>query len=311
MDDVVEALPVAVLLEPRLAEEVGRWAETVASWQVVELDGPVTPRLVLAADPVPGRPTVVVSERLLDTDEMRAALLAGAVDVIWWPAERERLLELPERVGAPAERIGGPALLRVGGVAGGTGASTVALAVGGLVGWGGRRAVVVGGPGLLRLCGVGEWSGPDAGALARLAAREAAAEVVAVSRALAGVPGALVLSGAADSLSITGWPVDLVVADVGADVGAGIEADVLVARPDGALRAYADRCRPGSVLVINGDGPLAQRGVERVAPGPCVRLPASARVAAAGLDGRVPAGLPGSWLRVLQRGLAGSGQVWR
>jgi hypothetical protein len=78
-----------------------------------------------------------------------------------------------------------------------------------------------------------------------------------------------------------GWPVACTVVDV----GVGEEADVVVAVAGGGQLVL----RPGS---------------------PPVALPASARVARAALRGRVPAGLPGTYLEAFRRGLGlGTGRA--
>ena len=104
-----------------------------------------------------------------------------------------------------------------------------------------------------------------------------------------------------------GWPVDAVVVDLRAPRHlAG--ADLVCAAPDARLAALDGQ--PGDLpVVIVGDGPLNRLAVtHRLGRPPVAWLPTSARVAHAGVAGRVPAGLPGTWLKALRAGLR---QVWR
>jgi hypothetical protein len=295
-------LPVAVVLPGRLGEEVAAWVEA-AGWQVVGLEAGIAPQLVLAAGPVPGRPTAVVVEGEATAAQVRAALQAGAVEVVGWPSDREALLAVPDALG----RVRGPAVgagprrLAVGGRAGGVGTSTVALALGGLLAWSGRRTLVVGDADLLVLCGADPWTGPGAAELALLAPVDAAAELPGLARPVRGVPGLAVLGGGAEGVgSVAGWPVDAVVLDVRAD---GRAADLRCARPDVHLGREGD----GAPVLLVGDGPLDAAGVRAALDGdaPIGRLPASARGARAGAAGRVPAGLPGSWLATLRAVVGG------
>lgn len=295
-------LPVAVALHGALREEVTAWAET-AGWQVVGLDDALRPSLVLADAPVAGRPTVVLVPGTPTGDQVRAALLAGAVDVVGWPEDRARLLELGARpLVAPAGAE--PLRVTVTGSAGGVGTSTLALATAGLLAWSGRRVVVVGDDDLLALCGRDPWRGPGAAELALLDPVGVAAEVPALVRPVGGVAGLAVLGGGGRCVdTVTWWPVDVVVLDLRAGAAG---ADLVCARPDVHVAAAAELS--GRVVVM-GDGPLDGPRV-RAALGrvPAGRLPTSARVARAAVAGRVPSALPGSWLRelraVLRRALA-------
>jgi hypothetical protein len=231
---------------------------------------------------------------------VRAALLEGALDVIAWPADRARLLEAPLRVRVTRRAGAGSAVLRVAGASGGAGTSTVALALGGLLAWSGRRSLVVGGDDLLRLCGRGPWRGPGAAELAGLDAAGAAAEVAGLSVGVDGVDGLSVLGGGGRAVVATvGWPVDAVVCDLGAGPP-WTGADLVVARPDGALRGVA--AARGAPALIVGEGPLQRAEVRRLLGGePLGWLAWSVRVARAGYAGRVPSALPGRWLRDLRR----------
>lgn len=294
----MQDLPVAISLPGALGAEVAAWAET-SGWQVVALDGVLRPTLVLADAPVPGRPTAVVVAGVPSGEQVRAGLHAGAVDVVGWPQDRERLRDLA-RASRTAPVAGAPLHLAVAGAAGGTGTSTVALAVGALLAWSGRSVVVVGDDDLLALCGRDPWTGPGAGELALLDPEGAAAELPALARPVPGVPGLGVLGGGGACVSTAaGWPVDAVVTD-GRTEGRG-SAALVCARPDVHLAAAAGL--PGAVLLV-GDGPLDAGQVRAVlGRAPAGRLPTSARVARAAALGRVPSGLPGTWLRDLREAL--------
>jgi hypothetical protein len=328
-------LPVAVDLPAPLAEEVVAAVETELGWQVVDAAGPPTPALLLCGAAAPDRPCVVVVDGPTSPEVVRNGLLAGALDVIAWPHERARLAEVPARLpvpGAAARAPAGSGLLRVvAGAAGGVGASTVALAVGALAAWSGRRALVIGGDDLLRLCGLGAWQGPGSAEVALLAPADAAAEVAVLARPVPGVGGLMVLGGgraapaevagrpaaevagwpagwpAGDvtgrpAAEVAGWPADVVVADA----GAAAAGDLVVARPDAGLRALVDGGGPAAPVLLIGDGPVPARTARRALGGRLIGwLPWSARVARAGLVGTVPGGLPGSWLRALRTMLGG------
>jgi hypothetical protein len=297
----LQDLPVVVDLPGRLGEEVGAYVEVEAGWQVVGAGGALAPALELTATPRVGRPCVVVREGTLQAEDVRAALLGGALDVIAWPQDRARLLEAPLRV-HPTRRTGpGPAVLRVAGCGGGVGTSTVALALGGLLAWSGRKTVVVGDEDLLRLCGLGPWPGPSAHELGSRPAGDL--EVAALARPLPGVDRLCVLGGGGAAVrSAAGWPVETVVVDLRAPCHlAG--ADLVCARPDSSLTVLSHQPSDLPVLVV-GDGPLDQAAVRRrLGRPPVAWLPRSARVARAGLAGTVPSALPGSWLKALRTGL--------
>ena len=288
-------LPVCVDLTGRLAEEVTAFVEAEAGWQVVGGEGPLLPVLTLAAEAA-GPGSVVVRPGAVTSGEVREALLAGALDVVSWPEDRLRLLSLPGRL-RPASAGPAAPLLRVGGCRGGVGASTVALAIGATVAWSGGRALVVGDAGLVRLGGIGSWQGPGAAELSVLGAA-AAHEVERVARPLPGIRGLCVLLGSAQLPVPAGWPYDLVVADVG--VAGAAEAHLVVAAADGSL-AHAP---PGADVLVVEHGPLDRAGVRRaLGRSPAGWLPYSARVARAGLAGRVPSALPGSWVKALRAGV--------
>lgn len=75
---------------------------------------------------------------------------------------------------------------------------------------------------------------------------------------------------------------------------------VVVTRPDGTARHAAGLAR-GAAIIVVGQGPLDRLGIRRLlGRSEDAWLPPSARVARAGLLGRVPSSLPGSWLALLR-----------
>lgn len=298
-------LPVSVELPGVLGQEVTAYVEVEAGWQVVAAGGSLAPVLALAAAVVPGRASVVVVPGHAGSALVREALLAGALDVIGWPQDRARLLEAPLRAarGGTSAPASGPGAGRfaVGGLAGGAGTSTVALGLAAVLAWSGRRTVVVGDSDLLMLCGMGPWRGPGSAELAALGPEGAAAELPGLVRAVPGVDGLSVLGGGPVA-STAGWPTDVAVVDLGV-VGrrsAVVGTDLLVARPDTSLAA-AESVSADAALLLVGEGPLDRAAVRRVLGRPPDGwLPRCARVARAGVAGRLPSGMPGSYVAALR-----------
>jgi hypothetical protein len=293
-------LPVAIALPGRLGAEVSAFVESEGGWQVVAVDGPLVPALVLSDGVRADGPCVVVSDVPLPAERVRDALQAGAVDVVVWPDERERLLAAPGLLRPLGTAAPATAVLRVGGCRGGVGTSTVALAIGATVAWAGGRALVVGDEPLARLAGLAPWRGPGTAELAALG-RFAAHEVTAVARDVPGVPGLQLVAGGGGVTDTSGWPYDLVVADVGV-AGSGA-AMVVVGAADASLVAGAQ----ADVVLVVAHGPLDRSGV-RAALGraPDGWLPYAHRVARAGSTGRVPSALPGSWVAAMTAAVAGA-----
>lgn len=292
-------IPVCVDLAGRLGAEVTAFAESEAGWQVVDPDGPLVPVLTLATQVRAGTPTVVVRPSAPEPGELRDAMLAGAVDVIVWPDERHRLLDVPSRIARGGEHLASTPLLTVGGSRGGVGTSTVALTIAATVAWSGGRALCVGGRGVVGLAGLPPWDGPGTAEVLALG-RHAAAELPALAREVSGVPGLAVLGGGGRLNGAAPWPYDLVVNDLGTECVPA--ADVVVAAADASV---ADAADAGAVLVVE-HGPLDRRAVTaRLGRAPDGWLPYSHRVARAGSAGRVPSALPGSWVEAVRRGLAG------
>lgn len=293
-------LPVCVDLPGRLGAEVTAFAEAEAGWQVVAAGGPLVPAFTLGGQVGSGGPTAVVLETRPDPTRLRETLLAGALDVIVWPDERERLLAVPDRVVREGARGGITPLLTIAGSRGGAGTSTVALTVAATVAWSGGRALCVGGSGLIRLAGVAPWTGPGTAEVVALGSH-AAAELPVLAREVPGVPGLAVLGGGGAVADASTWPYDLVVHDVGAH--GSDRADIVVAVADATVEGAAGA---GVVLVVE-HGPLSRSAVTtKLGRAPDAWLPYSHRVAKAGSSGRVPSALPGSWVAAVQRALAGA-----
>jgi hypothetical protein len=294
---MITDLPVAVALPAPLGAELAAWVEHDLGWQVVHDDGPLTPALTLTDRPPGVTPWIGVLDGPADPARTRAMLEAGAADVVAWPDDRARVPLAAVRLDVRRrEAPSGSGQLVVAGVAGGVGTSTVALAAGGLLAWRGARVLVAGSAALTRLAGV------DRGA-------------VDGHRPVAGVPR---LSVSADAAGVTAWDGDLVVVDAGVMggtrvAGQGLGGPAVVAptivttRADAGLLAAGTTGRP---VVVVGERPLsAAETVRALGRRPMAHLPHSVRVARAGLLGRVPAGLPGRWLRTLETGLRRLEQV--
>lgn len=271
---MIEDLPVAVLLPPPLDQQVAAWVERDLGWQVVDPTGSLPPALALATAACETLPWIAVTDGRPPDDTVTALLREGAEDIVAWPDDRARIPLIARRIDLHRrETAGGPRLV-VAGIAGGVGTSTVALAVGGLLAWRGASALVIGGDGLLALAGVdGE--------------RSASGSHTPVP----GVGGLSVAARHADSAAVA-WSGDVTVVDAGTRVTADIT--LVVARADGSLRRAGRLDQP---VLVNGDAPVGPGDIPRLlGRQPLARLPHSARVARAGLHGRVPTALPGRWL---------------
>lgn len=281
-------VPVAVDVAGPVRTQLLRVVEGALGWPVVDVDDEVLPpRCVLvdaarAGAHVGARvPLVLV---VAPEDEPAQAARAGAV--------ASRVLDGVPDAAALARCVAGldHALPRgrtpwctVGAAAGGVGATTVAAALAGLRAW--RH-----GPTLLATSGRSHQPGAPLVATGDLASPAVwAAAVPAV-----GVTELRVARLRDGQLPPDAGPVPLV-----ADLGTGVTgADVLVVRPDRAgLEAVA--AGTGAVVAV-GRGPVDLAALRRAAEDrPLVSCPWSARVAAAAMHGRLPADLPGTWLRPL------------
>jgi hypothetical protein len=289
------ALPVCLQLGGRHSDAVRRWIEGVLGWQPVDAAtaGLVPPAVALRdLVPVVAETTARVPCVLLVDDDAvplevaRASLGLGADDVLGWPSGRDRLAEVVGGVLArPRELTGDVRVLRVGGSAGGVGTSTVTLALAGLSGWAGAPtiAAVRGAGSRLRAVPSAAFSGPD------LWAQADELPGLGATRAVRLVDPDPVPD-----------PTDLRIEVAIVDLGVARDVDILVCRPDAAA-LEALPATTAAAVVITGDGPVPEVELRRAAHGRrVVALPWSVRVARAGLAGRVPAGLPGAWLRRLR-----------
>jgi len=285
---------VALALRGPAGPGVARVVEAALGWHVVAPDDPVLParcRLVdlaglRAAGRVPGLVDVLVVDADDPPGEVAAAAreVAGVVGPDPGPDDLRGALD---RL-APAAPAVGP-WRSVGASAGGVGCTTVAAALAGLRAWRtGPTLLVASGPAHLDAVptlGPSDLASPSAWAAAlpapgvpdlRIARWRGASEVV---------PGDVV------------GPTTVV--DLGpVDVAAG-PLDVLVVRPDRAGVRTAGGALGRPVVVVVGDGPCGVDAVRRASGGPVVCVAWSVRVAAAAARGRLPAGLPGRWLRPL------------
>lgn len=292
------ALPVALALSAALDDPVRRWVEGILGWQPVEdePDGPVPPVVRLAdptgfAAPDGGRradvPTVLlVTDRDGAAASARAAARIVPAGIVAWPREREALADTVTSVLAvPRARRRATRLLRVGGAAGGVGATTVALALAGLAGWARRSTLVV-----------VHGHAPVRDAPRVPGAALASPDLWSRAAPLVGVEGTRVLAvdgSAADAPAPRGP--ELVVLDAGTDA----DVDVLVCRADAAALAVVPTTSAGAVVIV-GQGLVPPARLAIAAGGRrVVHLPTSARVARAHLEGLVPTALPGRWLRLL------------
>lgn len=306
-----EDLPVAVTLPSPLDTQVAVWIERDLGWQVVDEGGPLAPVIALSDRACGKLPWIAVTDGPPDGEQVRRHLTAGALDVIAWPHDRLRIPLLAARV----ERDRGGdhrGRLTVAGVAGGVGTSTVALAIGGLLAWSGAAVLVSGSADLLALAGTaavhpalaGAAPGPMRADAARgwsVGTGDDERAALANRSAPSPVPGVPRLSVVGDGIDVAtaAWTGDFVVADAGTALTA--ETTVVVSRPDRNLDRASASGRP---VIVVGDQPLSIRDCRRrLGTALLAHLPASARVARAGLQGHVPAALPGTWLRELRAAL--------
>jgi hypothetical protein len=295
--------PVAIDLGPKLDEPIRRWTEGVLGWQVVDtLTGRLVPPtahlLGIDADPPDdGVPRILVLEEASEPEAIVAACqrlrpTAG----LTWPRQRDDLLALVSRVVAfPPDRQVDRRILRIGGVAGGVGTTTVALALAGLAGWQDRRTLAA-----------VRGDAPAAGAPVVTSEAIAATDLWSRVPALPGVPAARVVR-VSDPSRLT-EPRDPAIEFAVLDHGVDVDTDVVVCRPDAAALEQLPATTAAAVVVV-GAGPLRVQDLREAAGGrPAILLPWSSRVARAGLRRRVPASLPGSWLRRLRPLLPDAGR---
>ena len=301
------ALPVHLAVGGPDAEAVGDWIEGVLGWQLSDPDGdePVPPVLRIQDLTTPSGPTAAGPGAALPTlllvpdstapgeAAAEAARLQPAA-VLGWPSQREALPQVAATVLSRPRgpRPGSAAVLRVGGSAGGVGTTTVALALGGLKAWRGVSTLVA-----VRGCGLG-WCPVPTAALG-------GAELWSAADTLPGFDGSLRAVRLVDGEPAPALR-DPAVRALVLDLGPDPDAEVLVCRPDAAGLAALEATAAAAAVLV-GSGPLPRTTMLRAAQGRrLIELPLSARVARAALQGRVPAGLPGSFVARLTPLLGGA-----
>lgn len=289
------ALPVELALTGRHADAVRRWVEGTLGWQPVDgaTAGLVPPAVVVldldaavASREDGGVPVVLLVDDDADVSRVAdAAMVLGPDAVVAWPSQRDALVSrVDEVLGRAREVRGAGHTLRVGGSAGGAGTTTIVYALAGLAAWRGART-------LAAVRGTGLPARPMP------AAALAGADVWSRADEVPGVPDCRAVRIVDDDTVPD--TVDVTIDALVVDLGVAVDVDVLVCRPDrAALETVA--ATTAAAIVVVGTGPVLPRELGRVAAGRrAVHVPWSARVARAGLAGRLPAGLPGSWLRRL------------
>ncbi|MEX0592858.1 MAG: hypothetical protein WD152_05235 [Nitriliruptoraceae bacterium] len=294
--DRLSALPVWVNVAYD-DERVRRFVEVDLGWQPVDPStSRLVPPMVRIADPTTVRrhsdsplPTVVLipPQQPSDLASPSAVSPHPAQAEVVWPDQRHTLAsvvdQLLQRV-VPADARA--RIIRVGGTAGGVGTTTVALAMAGIAGWSGHRVLA---------CVRGDV--PVPGVIGIEGAAASAPELFARATPMPGVGRGRVVTivDGARVAALSDPTVDMVVIDEGVDS----QADVLVARPDRAGITQV-AATPAASVVVAGRGPIGLQGfIAAMNPRRVIAVPWSPRVARAGCALRVPAGLPGSWLRLL------------
>jgi hypothetical protein len=288
------ALPVALEVRGALLERLRRVVEGTLGWQPVdEVTAGLVPPAVRLTDVSgtggDGTPTVLL---VAPDDPPRVAADAAARQrpsaIVSWPGSEADLIRAVARAtAAPRGVVRGTSTLRLGGAAGGVGTTTVVLAVAGAAAWRGRAVLVASDDPVLL---------PD-GAPAIDPAAMAAPDLWTRAAPLEGVPDAR-------AVRLVGPPADVDVVDPSVDAvlldhGVGTDVDVLVVRPDAAGLAALARTT-AAVVVVVGRGPASARAVsDAVGSRRRIDLPWSARVGRAGVVGRVPAALPGTFVRAV------------
>lgn len=294
MHESLQALPVLVTVSHARSASVLRYVDGVLGWQSVSHDeGTLLRARVQLTDNLAhvtaGMPAVL----LVDDAGVSAATAKqfashGPVAVCIWPAEREKLPDVVRGVLTPQVRESGLSLLTVGGATGGVGATTAALALGGVAAYDGRNTLIV---------------VNDVSSRARQIDVAALADPNLWDQAtpIAGCDFARMVR-------INSRPVlpeirDVRVALCVHDSGVSADVDILVMRPDrGGM--YALKRTTAAVVMVIGDGVVPASQIKKVAGSRrVVAVERSVRVARAVANERVPAGVPGRWLEPFR-------QVW-
>lgn len=293
MQDTDEAaVAVAVDVGGPARSPLLRVVEGALGWPVVAADDRVLPPRCVLADPAAASAHVggavpvvlVVDESVAPAVAARAgAHVAAVLDGVPDAAALRRVVADLRR----EEPGGRRPWCTVTGSGGGVGATTVATALAGLRAW--RHGATL-------LATTGRSHQPDAPTIT--AGDLASPAVWAAAAPVRGVRDLRVVALRDRVPPPDAGPVPLVVDLGGSAMAASASADVVVVRPDAAGLAAAERAL--GVVVVNGRGALDLARVRAAADGrPVLATPWSARVAAAALAGRMPADLPGTWLRPL------------
>jgi hypothetical protein len=288
------ALPVVLDVRGPWTANVRGVVEGELGWQPVdEVTATLVPPAVRLADvsagPGDGTPTVlVVTAEDAPAAAAEATIRVRPSAILDWPATGDDLIAAVTRAtAAPRGSAVVTPTLRIGGAAGGVGTTTVALAVAGTAAWRGRSVLVASGEAVLLPPGT---PSIDPAALA-------APDLWSRAAAIEGVPGARAVRTVAPAHE--GSVVDPSVEVAVLDLGVASDVDVLVVRPD-ALGLAALTRTTAAVVAVVGRGPATDRALSDAIGGRRrLDLPWSARVGRAALVGRVPASLPGSFVRAL------------
>jgi len=286
--EVEGALPVRVQVDGRLHAELVAHLEGELGWQVTggeEL--PAALALVGVSGPLPSDVPALVLVRDDDCPATAARIAGRASGVLAWPRDRDALPDTARRIVGGAEPTAGVLTVRVGGAAGGVGTSTILLALGGLVAWRGRPVLgVVSGD-----VPVPDVPLVDPGALSAHRTWDAAAPVPGVPDLRALVVG----RGTRAPVDAPGGTLALV------DDGVSTDVDLLVCTRDRAGVEALDSTSAAVAVIVDRGVVPADRFRRLTASGPRqVWVDHSVRVARAGAERHVPAGLPGRWLARLQ-----------
>lgn len=304
----LDALPVRFEAAGPHAEAIRNWAESVAGMQPVDAATAtlVPPRLLLCdvagADRAGEWPAALPRILLVDQHDP-AAEAAGAsaclarggasVSVIAWPAPLDAVAGAVSSLTSGVPEPTDVDELRVGAAAGGVGATTVALGLGGLLAWGGGPTLVVT-HGVVHaptgrvvavedLDGLGLWE---------------------VAEPTPGVRGLRVVRTPTPAVAeqrVSAASARFVVRDLGVEE----DCDLLVVRRDVAGVEAAARSGAASIAVVD-TGVVSLGTLRSAADGRrLVTVPWSMRVARAAASRRLPAGAPGAWLATLGRLLGG------
>jgi len=298
--EALRALPVLIQVSHTREGSLRRYVDGVLGWQPVgfETHGPFRARVRLTDDPATIDETLpavlLVDDHGVSARDAKQLARHTSVSVCLWPSERDQLPRIVAEVLHAYTSDPGVRTLTVGGAAGGVGATTLALALGGICAWQSRTTLVAVNDVSLTVRDISE------SALTDPALWEQATPV-------AGIDGCRVVH-------VNDGPPATRVRDPRIsqsvyDMGVAHDVDVLVLRPDRAGRFALDQTT-ASIVVVVGGGVFSLAQIHAVAGSRrVVAVEHSARVARAIAHRRIPAGLPGTWLRPLV-GLVDSGAVF-